>query len=185
MDNGAVEIIADIVYELGTDGKKLRIVKLTDYTGEKVREIFTTAAELRSKWGIEEERAAIIETLEQKGISLEELIKISGDPNVDPFDLLCNLAFRSPKRSRRERVERLRKEENLFSERYDTDARQILNELLEKYIEHGTPQFKIPDILKIGPIARHGNVMEIASKFGGVERLREAVTKIQNLLYAA
>lgn len=185
VDNVVVEIIADIVYELGTDGKKLRIVKLTDYTGEKVKEIFTSAAELRSKWGIEEERSAIINALEQKGISLEELIKVSGDPNVDPFDLLCNLAFNSPKRSRRERVERLRKEENQFLERYDTDARQILNELLEKYIEHGTPQFKIPDILKIDPISKHGNVMEIANKFGGVERLREAVTKIQNLLYAA
>jgi type I restriction enzyme R subunit len=37
VDNGSVEIVADMVYELGADGKKLRMVKLTDYTGEKVR----------------------------------------------------------------------------------------------------------------------------------------------------
>ena len=110
VDTGSVEIVADMVYELGADGKKLRMVKLTDYTGEKVREIFTSAAELRSKWSSAEERAAIIEALAEKGISLEELIETSGDPEVDPFDLLCSLAFNAPRRSRRERAERLKKE---------------------------------------------------------------------------
>jgi len=185
VDNGAVEIVADIVYELDADGKKLRVVRLTDYTGEKIREIFTSAAELRSKWGIAEERATIIETLAEKGVSLEDLIEASGDPDVDPFDLLCNLAFNMPKRSRRERAEFIKKEKKDFFERYSTDARLILNEILDKYIEHGTAQFKIPDILKIEPISRHGNVIEIANKFGGAERLREAVYEMQNLLYAA
>lgn len=185
VDGGSVEIVADFVYELDADGKKLRVVKLTDYTGEKIRQIFTSAAELRSKWSIAEERATIIETLAEKGISLEDLIVASGDPDVDPFDLLCNLAFNLPKRSRRERAEFIKKEKKDFFERYGTDARQILNEILDKYIEHGTAQFKIPDILKIDPIARHGNVIEIADKFGGAERLREAVYEMQNLLYAA
>ena len=92
---------------------------------------------------------------------LEDLIELSGDPDVDPFDLLCNLAFNAPKRSRRERAERIKKEKKTSSEKYGTDARQILNEILDKYIEHGTAQFKIPDILKIEPISTHGNVMEI------------------------
>jgi len=185
VDGGSVEIVADFVYELDADGKKLRVVKLTDYTGEKIRQIFTSAAELRSKWSIAEERATIIETLAEKGISLEDLIVASGDPDVDPFDLLCNLAFNLPKRSRRERAEFIKKEKKDFFERYSTDARQILNEILDKYIEHGTAQFKIPDILKIEPISRYGNVIEIAKKFGGAERLREAVYEMQNLLYAA
>jgi len=185
VDNGSVEIVADMVYELGADGKKLRMVKLTDYTGEKVREIFISAAELRSKWSIAEERATIIETLAEKGISLEELIETSGDPGVDPFDLLCNLAFNAPRRSRRERAERLKKDRKDFFEKYGTDAGQILDEILDKYIEHGTPQFKIPDILKIEPISQHGNVIEISSKFGGTEHLREALSEMQALLYAA
>ena len=185
VDGGSVEIVADFVYELDADGKRLRVVKLTDYTSEKIREIFTSAAELRSKWSIAEERATIIGTLAEKGISLEELVQASEDPEVDPFDLLCNLAFNLPKRSRRERAEFIKKEKKDFFERYGTDARQILNEILDKYIEHGTAQFKIPDILKIDPIARHGNVIEIANKFGGAEQLREAVYEMQNLLYAA
>lgn len=185
VDTGSVEIVADMVYELGADGKKLRMVKLTDYTGEKVREIFTSAAELRSKWSNAEERATIIETLAEKGISLEELIETSGDPEVDPFDLLCSLAFNAPRRSRRERAERLKKERKDFFDKYGTDARQVLAEILDKYIDHGTPQFKMPDILKIDPIARHGNVIEISTKFGGAENLRQSLSEMQALLYAA
>lgn len=185
VDTGSVEIVADMVYELGADGKKLRMVKLTDYAGEKVREIFTSAAELRSKWSNAEERATIIGALAEKGISLEELIETSGDPEVDPFDLLCSLAFNAPRRSRRERAERLKKERKDFFDKYGTDARQVLDEILDKYIDHGTPQFKIPDILKIDPIARHGNVIEISSKFGGAESLRQALSEMQTLLYAA
>jgi len=185
VDAGSVEIVADMVYELGTDGKKLRMVKLTDYTSEKVREIFTSAAELRSKWSVAEERAAIIEALAEKGIGLDELIETSGDTGVDPFDLLCNLAFNAPRRSRRERAEKLKKEKKEFFEKYNADARQILDEILDKYIEHGTPQFKIPEILKIEPISQHGNIIEISTKFGGAEKLREALSEMQSLLYAA
>ena len=66
------------------------------------------------------------------------------------------------------------------------DAKAILEDLLEKYAEHGTAQFIIPDILKVPSIAdKYGNVLEITKKFGGAEKLREAVNELQTLLYAA
>ena len=42
----------------------------------------------------------------------------------------------------------------------------------------------MPDILKVPPISAHGNVLEIATKFGGAEHLRAAIESMQNLLYA-
>ncbi|HWV99349.1 MAG TPA: hypothetical protein VNZ64_06605 [Candidatus Acidoferrum sp.] len=39
--------------------------------------------------------------------------------------------------------------------------------------------------LKVAPIWRDGNVAEIVRKFGGVDELRNAVTQLQTLLYAA
>ena len=56
---------------------------------------------------------------------------------------------------------------------------------MEKYAEHGTAQFVIPDVLKVPPISERGNVVEIASYFGGAEKLKEAVDELQTLLYAA
>lgn len=61
----------------------------------------------------------------------------------------------------------------------------MLTELLEKYAEHGTTQFVIPDVLKVSPISGYGNVREIASLFGGPQELKQAVHQLQRLLYAA
>jgi len=185
VDEGWVEIAAHLVYELDADGKQMRVVKFTDYTAEKVRSMCPSAAALRSKWSNAEERAAIIESLEERGISFDALATATGQPDADPFDLLCHVAFNSPLRSRRERAERLRKEQRDFFERYGPEAKQILNDILDKYVEYGTAQFKLPDILKLPPISSFGNVLEIAKKFGGPKQLRRAVTELQAALYAA
>ncbi len=79
----------------------------------------------------------------------------------------------------------MRKEKKDFFIKYSPDARAILNELLDKYAEHGTAQFVIPDVLKVPPISNRGNIIEIAAYFGGPEKLRDAVNELQTLLYAA
>ena len=60
-----------------------------------------------------------------------------------------------------------------------------LDKLLDKYTEHGTAQFVLPDALEVPPINSHGNVIEIAGHFGGETALVEAVNTLQALLYAA
>ncbi len=109
----------------------------------------------------------------------------TNQPEAHPFDLLCHIAFNAPIRTRREPADQVRKEQKDFFTKYGPKARDILNELLEKYAEHGTTQFTIPDVLKLPPISEHGNVVEIAAHFGGSEKLRDAVNKLQTLLYAA
>jgi type I restriction enzyme R subunit len=185
VDNGSVEIAAHLVYELDPDGKQLRVVKFTDYTAEKVRSMYASAAALRSRWSSAEERATIIQALEERGISFSELAEAAKQPDADPFDLLCHVAFNAPLRTRRERAEMLRKEKTDFFDRYSPEARAVLNAMLEKYIEYGTAQFKMPDILKVPPISERGTIPQIASLFGGAEKLRAAVTELQTLLYAA
>jgi hypothetical protein len=77
------------------------------------------------------------------------------------------------------------REEKKFFDKYGPEARSILTDLLEKYAEHGTAQFVIPDVLKVPPISERGNVIEIARLFGGPDELRQAVAELQALLYAA
>ncbi len=185
IDTGSVEIAAHLVYELDPDGKQLRVVKFTDYTAEKVRNIYPSAAALRSKWSNAEERAAIIEALEQRGISFEELAEASNQPDADPFDLLCHVAFNAPLRTRRERAEILRKEKKDFFDQYSPEARGVLNDMLDKYIEYGTAQFQMPQILKVPPISERGTINQITALFGGADHMRIAVSQLQSLLYAA
>ena len=160
-------------------------MKYQDYAAEKVRTLYPSAADMRGRWADPEQRAAIIAALEERGISFEELAQTAGQPDADPFDLLCHLAFNAPLRTRRERAERLRKDKKDFFDRFGAEARAVLDELLEKYAEHGAAQFVMPEVLELPPISAHGNVMEIAGLFGGPAELRRAVTELQTLLYAA
>ncbi len=72
-DGGQVEIAAQLVYELDSDGKQLRVVKLTDYTAEKVRSICATTGELRAQWSNPERRREIMIKLSERGIDFPTL----------------------------------------------------------------------------------------------------------------
>lgn len=184
VNGGYVEIVADIVYELDSDGKRLAVIKYTDYTAKQLKSMYTSAADLRSKWNDAEQRRQILSSLEDKGITFEQLAEATKQYDSDPFDLLCHVAYNAPLRTRRERAERVRKDKKDFFDRFGEEAKQILNEVLDKYIEFGTEQLTDTNILKIPPISLHGNLMEISGLFGGPALLRNSLGELQNLLYS-
>jgi type I restriction enzyme R subunit len=183
-DGGQVEIAAELVHELDADGKQLRVVKLTDYTAEKVRTLCASQDELRARWADAGQRADIIQQLAERGIDFPTVAAQAGKPEADPFDLLCHLAFNAPVLTRRQRADRMKKQQAAFFGYFAPEAREILDDLLEKYASDGELQFTLPDVLKVRPISDHGNVAEIAQRFGGFEKLGDAVNKLQSLLYA-
>lgn len=183
-DGGQVSVIAELVHELDADGKQLRVVKLTDYTAEKVRSLCANSDDLRARWADLAQRAALIDALNDRGIDFQTVALQAGKPDADPFDLLCHLAFNAPVLTRRQRADRVKREEGEFFGQFGPEAREILGELLEKYAEDGELQFTLPDVLKVAPISGHGNVAEIVGKFGGEKYLRNAVSNLHGLLYA-
>jgi len=184
VNGGSVEIIADVVYELDSDGKRLSVVKYTDYTAKQLKSMYTGAAELRSKWSDAEQRRQIIYLLEEKGITIEQLANATKRYDADPFDLLCHVAYNAPIRTRKDRAERLRNNKKDFFDRFGIEARQVLNEMLDKYIDFGTEQLTDTNILKVPPISLHGNLMEISALFGGPAALRNSLGEMQALLYS-
>lgn len=184
VDGGRVEIVAHMVHELDPDGRQLRVIHFADYAGEKVRTLFPMAADIKKAWASPQRRHEIIEQLAERGIDFDELMVATGSPDADPFDLICNLAYNVPVRTRRERMEMLRSGKKDFLNKYAPAARAILEELLEKYAAYGTAQFVLPDVLRLPPLNERGSPVEIAHLFGGPEKLREAVADLQTLLYA-
>jgi len=184
VNGGSVEIVADVVYELDPDGKRLAPIKYTDYTLKQVRSMYTSASELRSKWSDAEQRRQILSLLEEKGITVEQLASATKRFDADPFDLLCHVAYNAPVRTRKERAELLRKNKKDFFDKFGAEARQILNEMLDKYIEFGTVQLTDTNILKVPPLSLHGNLMEISELFGGTAAFRNSIGEMQVLLYA-
>ena len=120
-----------------------------------------------------------------RGIDFPTVAAQAGKPEADPFDLLCHLAFNAPVLTRRQRADRMKRQHVAFFKFFAPEAREILDDLLEKYASDGELQFTLPDVLKVRPISDHGNVKEIVCKFGGEDQLRNAVNQLQSLLYAA
>jgi type I restriction enzyme R subunit len=185
IDGGEVEVIGHLVYDLDSDGKKLQVVRYTEYSGRAVRSMYPTRDALQSAWADPEARAEVLRELTERGISFEELAASSEQPDADPFDLLCHLAWNAPLLTRRERAERARKAtQDLFSQYGDT-AREVLSLLLDKYVERGIIQFNaLSELMKVQPFDRYGSPSEIAARhFGGLKGLKEAVSRLQTAIY--
>jgi type I site-specific restriction endonuclease len=184
VDGVRVAICAEAVYELDASGRRVRTVKYTEYAADQVHTLYS-AAQLRKGWTVPEERAAIVRSLAERGVTLEDLARAANQPDADPLDLLLHLAWNAPLRSRRERADRLRKEQKAFFDPFTPTAREVLNDLLEKYAEHGVDQLDDLHVLEIPPVSNRGTVVEIAKAFGGTEKLKDAITKLQFYLYAS
>ena len=185
IDGGEVEVIGHLVYDLDTDGKKLQVVRYTEYSGRAVRSMYPTRDALQSAWADPDARADVLRELTERGISFDELAASSDQPDADPFDLLCHLAWNAPLLTRRQRAERAREAtQDLFAQYGDT-AREVLSLLLDKYVERGIIQFNaLSDLMKVQPFDRFGSPSEIASRhFGGVKGLKEAVSRLQTAIY--
>lgn len=185
IDGGEVEVIGHLVYDLDTDGKKLQVVKYTEYSGRAVRTLFPTREALQSAWANPDTRTEVLRELTERGISFEELAYSSEQPDTDPFDLLCHLAWNAPLLTRRQRAEvAKRKAQDLFARHGDT-AREILTLLLDRYIERGILQFNaLSDLMKVHPFDRFGSPSEIATRhFGGVRDMKDAISQLQTALY--
>lgn len=182
--DGGIEIVSEIVYECNPGEKQQQLLNLIDYTTEKIHTLYRSANELRQLWSNPQQRENITSQLEKWGITSDELQSVTNLSDTDLLDILCHIAFDEPILTRQQRVERLRTEEKNFFERYSSEAKAILNELLNKYVEHGTSQFYLPGALKLSPISNYGNVRQIAQLFGGLDELKNSIYQLQVLLYA-
>ena len=169
---------------MDADGAQLRVIQYTDYTADKVRTLFKSDEALRDRWANPVQREEVLSLLRERGIDFNHLAETTNNPDADPLDLLCHLAFDAPLRTRRERADYLRRNNPDFFDLYGPEAREVLDTLLNKYVEFGPRQFEIPDTLQVPPISERGNVMEITTFFGNATRMRQAVDQMQALLYA-
>lgn len=185
VDGGSVEVIGHLVYDLDAEGKKLQVVRYTEYSARTVRSMYPDREALQSAWSKPDTRAEVLRELAERHVSFDELVASTGQQDADPFDLLCHLAWNAPLLTRRQRAEQARQRALSLFAKYGDTAREILSLLLDRYVERGVIQFNtLSDLLKVDPFDRFGSPSEIANRhFGGVPALREAVGQLQAMLY--
>lgn len=186
LDGEPVYIVGQQAFELDPENNVLRTLSFTDYVGEHVRRLVPDASHLQGAWPLNEQRADIVEALEKAGITLEELAEKTGRQDADPLDLLLHVAYNAPLLTRKERAEKIRQTKPNFFNTYTPAARQILDELLNKYADFGLVQLEdLGGVLKVPPFSQYGTTGEIAALFGGAAQMREAVNALKVMLYEA
>lgn len=184
VDGQDVFILNDILYVMEADGTRPRMIEYRDFAGGRVRSLNLSPTELRGRWARARSRAEILRELGEQGIDVKILAEQVGDPDADPLDLLLSAAWEFPAMTRRERARRVRREHREFLDAFAVDAREILELVLDKYIEYGPAELR-PHVLTLPPLRDLGSVSELAARFGGGDELRKVLDRLGEYVYDA
>lgn len=184
----SVEIVAERVQYYDTE-KGLVSASLKDYSKQNLRKAFASLDDFIRDWNRADQKAAIVAGLAEQGVFLKELQTQVGK-ELDPFDLICHVAFDMPPLSRHERANNVKKK-NYFA-KYGETARKVLEALLDKYADEGIAavedafdRAKIIDFLMIPPFNEFGMPVQLIKEFGGKEQYIQAIRELERQIYSA
>ena len=179
VDGVGARILAERVEYLDENGK-LVTESLRDFTKTALKKRFASLDDFLKRWKSTERKQAIIEELEAEGLALDAIADELGK-NLDPFDLICHVAFDKKPLTRRERAENVKKRD-VFT-KYGPQARAVLDALLEKYRDEGVLNLDDTNVLRLAPFSGMGSVVQLIKAFGGKEGFEKAVLELQDALY--
>ena len=181
-DGCKVEIIYKSVSVYDANGKLLRQESIVDYTKENIRGEYASLDNFIRQWSKEEKKEKIREMLLERGIDLELMKADQNMADVDDFDFICHVAFDKKPLTRKERANNVKKRD--FLSKYSGVAREVLEALLDKYMNTGIYEIEKTEILKLDPFLKLGKPAKIAEYFGGKDGYKQAVRELEEAIYA-
>lgn len=179
VDGVGARILAERIEYLDENGK-LVTESLRDFTKAALKKRFASLDDFLKRWKGEARKQAIVEELAAEGLPLD-LIGEELGKDLDPFDLICHVAFDAKPLTRRERAESVKKRD-VFT-KYGPQARAVLDALLTKYQDERVLNLDDINVLKIAPFTGMGSVVQLIKAFGGKAGFDQAVHDLQDALY--
>lgn len=180
-DGCRVYVLNRTISVYDSDGKLLKQEDIIDYTKENVQGTFGSLSAFISTWNREDKKKVIADILAGQGIDLDKLKKSQHMEDVDDFDFICHIAYGQEPLTRRERAEQVKKKDVFH--RYGGAAREVLDILLDKYMNLGIKEIEKPEILKMKEFRKYGTPAGIARLFGGRKGFFEAIRELKKELY--
>ena len=177
-----VQIIHKTVSVYDANGKLLRQESIVDYTKENIRGEYASLDNFIRQWSAQEKKEQIRDLLHDRGIDLELLKADQNMTDVDDFDFICHVAFDKKPLTRKERANNVKKRD--FFSKYSGVARDVLEALLDKYMNTGIYEIEKTEILKLDPFLKMGKPSKIAGYFGGKQGYLKAVQELEQAIYA-
>ena len=178
----SVMVISERVQYYDSDGKLIS-ENITDYSKKNILNEFATLDDFLNAWNSEERKQAIIDELKEHGVLLEALREVAGNKEFDDFDLICHIAYDKPPLTKAERAKNVKKRGYLY--KYSDMAQQVLDALLEKYMNDGITELTDTKILELREFEKFGSSLKIVKAFGGRAAYLQAVKELQQELYIA
>ena len=179
VDGVDAAIVAERVTYLDERGK-LVTESLRDFTRKALRRRFASLDDFLSRWNAAERKQAIVDEMEAEGLPLTVILEELGK-DLDPFDLICHVAFDAKPLTRRERAQNVKKRD-VFT-KYGGQARAVLGALLDKYADESILNLDDANVLRIPPLDNLGTLVELVRAFGGKPGFERAVHDLQSALY--
>ena len=176
-----VKIVYKTVSIYDTNGKLLRQENIIDYTKKNILGEYASLNDFIRKWSAEEKKEKIRGLLREQGIDLEALKEEEGMSDIDDFDFICHVAFDKKPLTRKERAENVKKKD--FLNKYSGVAREVLEALLDKYMDTSIYEIEKTEVLRLDPFMRMGKPQKIASYFGGKDGYLKAVKELESSIY--
>ena len=164
-------------------GKLLRQENIIDYTKSNVLGEYASLDNFIRKWSAEDKKETIRALLRERGIDLEAMKAEQDMSGVDDFDFICHVAFDRKPLTRRERAENVKKRD--FFSRYSGAAREVLETLLDRYMNTGIYEIEQTEVLRLEDFKRFGKPGKIAKLFGGPAGYQKAVRELEEEIYKA
>lgn len=174
-------VLSERVQYYGNDGK-LITESLKDYSRKTVRAAYATLDEFLTRWSEADQKLAVVDALERNGVLMDALAEEVGK-DLDPFDLVCHVAYGRPPLTRKERAENVKKRD--YFTKFEGIARDVLATLLDKYADSGLTVLEDLQVLKNDPLTSFGTPVEIVSLFGGKAKFVAALRGLETELYKA
>ena len=176
-----VHIINKMVSIYDANGKLLRQESIIDYTKTNIRGEYASLDRFIAYWNTIQKKAAVSALLRERGIDLQALKEDQNMSDVDDFDFICHVAYDKKPLTRKERAEGVKKRD--FFTKYSGAAKEVLEILLEKYMNLGIDQIESMKILSLDPLKRFGSPTKIVGYFGGKAAYLSAVRSLEEAIY--
>lgn len=176
-----VQIIHKTVSVYDANGKLLRQESIVDYTKENILGEYASLDNFIRQWSAQDKKEQIRDLLHDRGIDLELLKADQNMTDVDDFDFICHVAFDRKPLTRKERANNVKKRD--FFSKYSGVAREVLEALLDKYMNTGIYEIEKTEILKLDPFLKLGKPAKIAGFFGGKQGYLRAVQELEQAIY--
>ena len=181
VDGCEVRIINKTVSVYDANGRLLRQENIIDYTKTNILGEYASLDRFIAYWNAIQKKEAISSLLRERGIDLQALKEDQGMTDVDDYDFICHVAYDKKPLTRKERAEGVKKQD--FFSKYSGAAKEVLEILLDKYMNLGIYQVEDLKVLSLDPLRRFGTPSKIVGYFGGKAAYLQAVKSLENAIY--